>query len=69
MNCRLFLQGGLSVAGWEFRVGALCGGQPGGVFLNVAICEVIPLVPTRDGYGGSLLEWVLVASVGYFRCN
>ena len=57
------------MAGWEFRVGALSGGQPVGVFLNVAICEVIPLVPTRDGCGGSLLEWVLVASGGYLRYN
>ena len=69
MNCRRFLQGGLSVAGWEFRVGALCGGRPVGVFLNVAICAVISLVPTRDGYGGSLLEWVLVASGGCMRYN
>ena len=38
--------GGLSVAGWEFRVGALSGGQPVGVFLNVA------------GVGASGVGWI-----------
>ena len=55
--------------GWEFRVEALGGGQLRGVLLDVVNCEVIPLVPTRDGCGGSLLEWVLVASDGCFRYN
>ena len=36
------------MAGWEFRVEALGGGQLRGVFLDVANCEVIPLVPTGD---------------------
>ena len=35
MNCRRSLQGGLSVAGWEFRFGALCGGLPVRVFRRV----------------------------------
>ena len=34
------------MAGWEFRVGALGGGQLRGVLLDVVNCEVIPLVPT-----------------------
>ena len=34
------------MAGWEFRVGALGGGQLRGVLLDVESCEVIPLVPT-----------------------
>ena len=35
MNCGRSLQGGLSVAGWEFRFGALSGGLPVRVFLRV----------------------------------
>ena len=35
MNCGRSLQGGLSVAGWEFRFGALCGGLPVRVFRQV----------------------------------
>ena len=66
MNCGRFLQGGLSVAGWEFRVGELSGGLPVRVFRLVVICKVIPLVPTGVRYGGSLLDGVLVASVGCF---
>ena len=35
MNCGRSLRGGLSVAGWEFRFGALCGGLPVRVFRRV----------------------------------
>ena len=53
------------MAGWEFRVGELGGGQLRGVFLAVANCQVIPLVPIWGGCGGSLLGWVQLASGGY----
>ena len=66
MNCGRSLQGGLFVAGWEFRVGASGGGLLVRVFWLVVNCKVIPLVPTVASYGGSLLGGVLVASVGCF---
>ena len=66
MNCGRSLQGGLSVAGWEFRVGALSGGLSVRVFRQVAICKVVPLGPTGVRHGGSLLDRVLGASVGCF---
>ena len=66
MNCRQSMQGGLFVAGWENRIGALGGGLPVRAFRQVAICEVVPLVPTGVSYGGFLLDRVLGASVGCF---
>ena len=69
MNCGRSLKGGLSVAGWEIRVGALGGGLPVRAFRQVAICTVVPLVPTGVCCGGFLLERVLGASVGCFGCG
>ena len=54
------------MAGWEIRVGALGGGLPVRAFRQVAICTVVPLVPTGVCFGGFLLERVLGAPVGCF---
>ena len=54
------------MAGWENRIGALGGGLPVRSFRQVAICKVVPLVPTGVRYGGFLLERVLGALVGCF---
>ena len=54
------------MAGWENRIGALGGGLPVRAFRPVAICKVVPLVPTGFSYGGFLLERVQGASVGCF---
>ena len=54
------------MAGWEIRVGALGGGLPVRAFRQVAICTVVPLVPTGVCFGGFLLERVLGVPVGCF---